>query len=399
MKHICVLGSTGSIGVNTVKVIQANPDRYRALALAGGRNIDRLFEQIRDLRPEAVAVLDQARAADLSERFRAGYRPQVFFGPEGYRTVAVWGGVDTVVSAMTGAAGFLPTFAAIQAGRHVALANKETLVMAGSLVIAEAERNRVMVLPVDSEHSAVLQSLRGHPREDVSGVILTASGGPFKDTTEDELKTVTPAQALRHPNWHMGAKVTIDSSTLMNKGLEVIEAKWLFDLAMDQIRVLIHPQSVVHSMVEYRDGSVVAQLGIPDMTIPIAYALSYPHHLPNRLPPLRLDGIGALTFERPDLHRFRCLSLALEAGRAGGTMPCVLNGANEVAVQAFLDGRLGFLDIPSLIEETMEHHVPQALRCVEEVLEADRWARDTAQRLMQRGPKGSGPFQKRGGVL
>jgi 1-deoxy-D-xylulose-5-phosphate reductoisomerase len=385
MKHISVLGSTGSIGVNALRVIQDNPERYRALALAGGKNIDLLYRQIQDTRPEAVALLDQGLADDLRERCTNAHRPKIFFGAEGFATVATWEGVDTVVSGMTGAAGFLPTFAAIQAGKHVALANKETLVMAGPLVMREAKERDVRVLPIDSEHSAVLQSLQGHPREDVRRVILTASGGPFRDTPAEKLRQVTPAQALRHPTWDMGSKITIDSSTLMNKGLEVIEARWLFDLRMDQIHVLIHPQSVVHSMVEYLDGSVVAQMGVPDMTVPIAYALSCPHHLANRVERLQLEKIGTLTFERPDLDRFRCLPLALEAGRQGGTMPAVLNAANEIAVRAFIDGRIGFVEIPALIEKTMECHHPRSLSAAEDVMEADRWARDKASLLISEG--------------
>ena len=288
-----------------------------------------------------------------------------------------------MVSAMTGAAGLIPTYEAIRAGKDIALANKETMVMAGPLVMAEAEKRGVSILPVDSEHSAILQSMRGHRRKDLKRVILTASGGPFRGLTLDEMRQVTAEQALRHPNWSMGPRITIDSATMMNKGLEVIEARWLFNLEMDQIDILIHPQSILHSMVEYMDGSIIAQMGVPDMTIPISYALSYPRHVKNSLSPLDLEEVGALTFERPDLDRFRCLALALEAAKEGGSMPAVLNGANEVAVGAFLEGRIGFLEIPELIERTMEAHERRAVDTVEAVMEADRWARATAGGLAE----------------
>jgi len=291
--------------------------------------------------------------------------------------------VDTVISAMAGAAGLLPTYEAIKAGKHVALANKETMVMAGPLIIAEAEKKGVTVLPIDSEHSAILQSLMGHPREDLRRMILTASGGPFKDFSLEEMSKVTSAQALRHPNWNMGPKISIDSATLMNKGLEAIEAKWFFDLEIGQISILIHPQSVVHSMVEYKDGSIIAQLGIPDMIIPISYALSYPHHLKNSLPPLELETIGMINFERPDLNKFKCLKLALKAAEMSGSIPTVLNGVNEIAVESFLEGRIGFLDIPELIEKTIEAHKPYSIDSIEAVMEADRWARETAREFLK----------------
>jgi len=292
--------------------------------------------------------------------------------------------IDTVVSAISGAAGLLPTYEAIRAGKNVALANKETLVMAGAVVMAEAEKQRIQILPVDSEHSAILQSLRGHAREDVRRVILTASGGPFRGLSLEEMRNVTPAQALKHPNWNMGPKISIDSATMMNKGLEVIEAKWLYNLDIDQISIFIHPQSIVHSMVEYVDGSVIAQLGIPDMTIPISYALSYPRHVGNTLVPLDLDRIGTLSFEKPDLERFVCLKLAHEAARAGMSMPAVLNGANEIAVECFLKGKIGFLDIPVIIEKTMWAHEPFAVENIDAVIEADRWARKTARSLVNK---------------
>ena len=382
MKTISILGSTGSIGVNALDVIRDNPGLYRVAALAAGKNIDLLHRQIREFNPEAVSVIDSHAADTLGKRLGEGPCPAVFHGQEGASRIATWDGVDTVVSAFTGAAGLVPTYAALRAGNHIALANKETMVMAGGLVTQEARARGLSLLPIDSEHCAVLQCLRGHPREDLRRVILTASGGPFRTATMDRLRTVTPGHALDHPNWKMGAKITIDSATLMNKGLETIEAKWFFDLEMDTIGILVHPQSIVHSMAEYRDGSVIAQMGIPDMRIPIAYALSYPRHLENRLPPLSLERIGTLTFETPDMEKFRCLRLALDAAEAGGTMPAVLNGANEIAVASFLEGRIAFLDIAGVIDRTMERHVTGALDTIDTVMEADGWARKTAAQMV-----------------
>ncbi len=378
MKQIALLGATGSIGVSALDVAKAHPDEYHIVALSAGRNGDLLVRQIEAFRPAAVAVLNKSVAAEVSSHLPERNRPEVFVGIEGFVRLATLDSVDTVVSAMSGAAGLMPTYEAIKAGKHIALANKETMVMAGPLVMAEARKRGVSILPIDSEHSAILQSLRGHLRTDLKRVILTASGGPFKDLSLEDMRQVTAAQALRHPNWQMGPKVTIDSATLMNKGLEVIEARWLFDLRMDQIDILIHPQSILHSMVEYRDGSVIGQMGIPDMTLPIAYALSYPRHLSNGLPRLDLEKIGDLSFRKPDLKRFKCLELALQAATTGGSMPAVLNGANEIAVDAFLKGRIGFLDIPDLIEKTMDDHASSPVETIEAVMAADRWARDTA---------------------
>lgn len=384
MKRIAILGSTGSIGVNALKVIEANPEEYEVIALAGGKNIALLLEQIENFKPKAVAVLEAARAQEMKTQLPDARRTRIFFGTEGFAHVATLDEVDTVISAMSGAAGLLPSYSAIKAGKGIALANKETMVMAGPLVMAEARKRGVSVLPIDSEHSAILQSLLGHPRENLRRVILTASGGPFRNLSLEEMRNITSAQALNHPTWSMGPKISIDSATLMNKGLEAIEAKWLFDLEIDQIHILIHSQSIVHSMVEYRDGSVICQMGIPDMIIPISYALSYPRHLRNQLPPLELEKVGTLSFEKPDLKRFRCLALALEASQIGGSMPCVLNGANEVAVESFLDGKIGFLDIPDMIERTMEMHHVHAIDDLEAVMGADSWARETARDLLQK---------------
>lgn len=382
MKKIAVLGSTGSIGVNALNVIRANPEKYRVVALAAGKNIELLLNQIEDFRPMAVAVLDEALALELKKRSGKGRKFEISFGSKGLVHLATLNEVDTVISAITGSAGLLPTYEAIKAGKQIALANKETMVMAGPLVLSEAENHNVSILPIDSEHSAILQSLMGHPKEDIKRVILTASGGPFKDLSLEEMGKVTPAQALNHPNWSMGPKITIDSATMMNKGLEAIEARWLFDVDMDQISILIHPQSVVHSMVEYRDGSVVAQLGTPDMKIPISYALSYPRHFETGVSSLRLDEIGKLTFEKPDIKKFKCLDLALKAAEKGGSMPAVLNGANEIAVASFLEGKIGFLDIPDLIEDVMGAHRPHPIDSIETVLEVDTWARDKSLSML-----------------
>jgi len=384
MKKIALLGATGSIGVSALKVARTHPEEYKIVALSAGRNGDLLLEQIQIFRPAAVALLDESVAARVRSRLPAGNAPKIFSGVDGFVRLATLEGVDTVVSAMTGAAGLVPTYEAIKAGKNIALANKETMVMAGPLVMAEARKRGVSILPIDSEHSAILQSLQGHPRGDLKRVILTASGGPFKDLSLEEMRQVTAVQALKHPNWEMGPKITIDSATLMNKGLEVIEARWLFDLEMDQIDILIHPQSIVHSMVEYCDGAIISQMGIPDMTLPISYALSYPRHLGNDLPPLDLEKIGDLSFRKPDMKRFRCLELALKAATTGGSMPAVLNGANEIAVDAFLRGTIGFLDIPDLIEKTMDAHTHSPVETIEAVLAADRWARDTAKRQLSR---------------
>ena len=384
MKRIAILGSTGSIGCSSLKVIEAHPEAYQVAALAAGKNIDLLAEQIRKFRPQVVAVLGDQEAESLKERLGSAEGTRIVSGREGLIHLATLEEVDTVISAITGAAGLVPTYAAIRAGKHIALANKETMVMAGPLVIKEAKRKGVALLPVDSEHSAILQCLQGHPRDDVRRVILTASGGPFRDFSYEEMEKVTPAQALKHPNWNMGPKITVDSATLMNKGLELIEAKWLFELDIRQIHILIHPQSVVHSMVEYRDGSIIAQLGIPDMITPISYALSYPRHVDTRLPALDLEQVGTLRFMKPDTGKFRCLELALSAAQIGESMPAVLNGANEVAVELFLQGRIGFLQIPSLIEETMRAHTPFVIHSIEKVMEADAWARQRAAEFAER---------------
>lgn len=382
LKRIAILGSTGSIGRNALQVIEQFPDRFQVVALAAGRNVDLLIEQIQRFRPKVAAVLDQELANDLASRLPADIGVEVFAGSQGYQNIANCTDADMVLSSMVGAAGLIPTLSAIRAGKDVALANKETLVMAGALVMEEVRRYQIRLLPVDSEHNAIFQALEGHRREDLKRILLTASGGPFLNLPKEQLESVTPAQALNHPNWEMGAKITIDSATMMNKGLEVIEAKWLFDLAVEKIDVHIHPQSIVHSMVEYVDGSVIAQLGMPDMRVPIAYALAYPERLKLDLPTLDLFSVQTLTFQEPDLGRYPCLDLAFNACKAGGTMPAVLNASNEVAVQAFLDKRIPFLGIARLVDKVMQEHELAPAKELEAILAADTWARRRAEAII-----------------
>jgi 1-deoxy-D-xylulose-5-phosphate reductoisomerase len=383
VKNLAILGSTGSIGQSTLAVVTEHPQEFRVVGLAAGRNVELLGAQIGQFHPALVSVQDEEAAARLRELLPSGNTLQILAGPRGAAAVATAPGVDLVVSAMVGAAGLEPTLAAIEAGIPVALANKETLVAAGSLVMAAAREKGVALLPVDSEHSALMQSLQGQRREDVKKLWLTASGGPFRSWPAEKLAQVTPAQALRHPNWNMGAKITIDSATMMNKALEVIEAAVLFGVPVDRIGVYIHPQSIIHSLVEFVDGSVIAQLGVPDMRLPIAYALTYPRRLPLSAPPLDLGQIAQLTFEEPDLERFPSLRLGYEAARTGGTLPAVLNAANEVAVAAFLEDRLSFLGIPRVVEETMGAHNSMPIQDLAHVLGVNRWAREYAQRLIE----------------
>ena len=375
MKNIAILGSTGSIGRSALQVVEQFPDRLQVVALAAGRNIDLLAEQIQRFRPRLAAVFDLQLAEDLTSRLQPGIEVEVVSGSQGYQQVASCAEAEMILSSMVGAAGLIPTLSAIRAGKDVALANKETLVMAGALVMGEVRRSQVELLPVDSEHNAIFQAMEGHRREDLKRILLTASGGPFLNMPKEQLESVTPTQALAHPNWAMGPKISIDSATLMNKGLEVIEAKWLFDVPVEKIDVHVHPQSIVHSMVEYVDGSVIAQMGIPDMRIPIAYALAYPERLELDLPRLDFFTVQTLTFQEPDLNRFPCLKLAFAACKAGGTMPAVLNAANEVAVQAFLDNRIPFSGIPKLVNQAMEEHALDPAAELEAILEADVWAR------------------------
>ncbi len=380
-KAISILGSTGSIGVSTLEVIRQFPESFDVAALGCGRNVRLLREQIRDFEPRVVSVIDEEHAEKLSALLDgAGPRPEIVYGEQGFGEVATLSQSEIVVSAMVGAAGLLPTLDAIRCGKLVALANKETMVIAGKIVTEAAARHGAIILPVDSEHSAIFQALQGNHPENLRRILLTASGGPFFTLASEELAHVTPEQALRHPNWSMGRKITIDSATLMNKGLEVIEAHWLFGVPVEQIAVHVHPESIIHSMVEYIDGSVIAQMGIPDMKIPIAYALAYPQRLPVNSPPLDLFRLQRLTFFPPDTDRFPCLRLAFDSCKAGGTMPAVLNAANEVAVSAFLDKQIGFVDISRIIETLMNQHQVNENPDLEAVLAADRWARCEAAR-------------------
>jgi 1-deoxy-D-xylulose-5-phosphate reductoisomerase len=379
MKNLAILGSTGSIGRSALAVVDAHPSRLRVVALAAGDNAARLGEQVARYRPDIVAMA----TADAVDRLRAecgsGALPIVAAGPEGLVAVATHPSVDIVICASAGTAGLEAVLAAIEAGKTIALANKEVLVMAGALVTEAARRRGVAILPVDSEHNAIHQCLHGRSTSEIRRLILTASGGPFRDCTDAALDRVGPAEALRHPTWQMGRKITIDSATLMNKGLEVIEAHWLFNVSADQIDVVIHPQSIVHSMVELNDGSVIAQLGPTDMRLPIQYACSYPDRWDAALPPLDLTRAGRLDFHAPALDRFPCLGLAYRALRAGGTLPVVLNAANEVAVEAFLEQKLGFTAIPRVIERTMNAHQVESVSTLHVVRTVDRWARDHAR--------------------
>ena len=383
MKKLSILGSTGSIGVNTLDVVSQNEMDGCVVGLAAGRNVDLLKTQIERYRPRIAAVIDETHAIRLKNVLSSRSKTEILWGAAGYRAVARASEAEMVVSAMVGSAGLVPTLEAIDAGKHIALANKETMVTAGRLVVEKAREKKVRILPVDSEHSAVFQCLSGQREQDVRRIILTASGGPFRTFSREQLEQATPADALKHPNWTMGRKITIDSASMMNKGLEIIEAKWLFDVEIDQIDVLVHPQSIIHSMVEFIDGSVMAQLGVPDMRIPIAYALSYPARTLRRDAPLNFLEATPLEFFPPDTDRFPCLKLALESGRAGGTMPVVLNGANETAVEAFLDGKIKFTQLSVVIAEALSRHRWLSSPVLEEILAADRWSRLEADHIIK----------------
>ncbi len=385
MKTISILGSTGSIGVSTLDVIAGNPSRFKVVALSAGRNLALLKRQIDTFRPEMVSVIDDDHACRLGEMLGHPAAVKILSGESGCAEVASHKGVDMVVSAISGAAGLSPTIAAIDAGKDIALANKETMVMAGGLVMDRAASRGVKIIPVDSEHSAIFQCLAGHNRREVRRIILTASGGPFFSLPMERFADIRLEDALRHPNWEMGRKITIDSASMMNKGLEIIEAMWLFGIDRERIDVCIHPQSIVHSMVEYIDGSVIAQMGVPDMRGPISYALAYPQRVPGALPRLDLCNIGTLEFLPPDPVKFPALGLAFEAAGKGGTAPAVLNASNEVAVEAFTRGKIGFGDIPLLVKEVLESHRTQDIGSIADVLEADRWARTRALEAVEKG--------------
>jgi 1-deoxy-D-xylulose-5-phosphate reductoisomerase len=384
MKNLSILGSTGSIGRNALEIVAMFPERFTVKALAAKDNISLLAGQVEKFSPDIAVVFDETRAVELKHLIPSGSRVEIMYGQDGYRTAATYDSVDMVVTAVVGAAGLIPTLAAIDAGKNIALANKETLVMAGEMVIKMAARNRVKIIPIDSEHSAIFQCIAGNRRQDLDKILLTASGGPFLNRPENEFVKIKPRDALNHPIWQMGKKVSIDSATLMNKGLEVIEAKCLFGISQEMIEVLIHPQSVIHSMVSFKDGAVMAQLGIPDMKGAIAYALSYPERLALEQPLPDFAGIGSLTFEHPDLNKFPCLDLAYQACQAGETLPAVLNAANEMAVQAFLKQRVPFVKIPEVIGKTMESHTVVTNPTFNDIIDSDRWAREQARNFIDR---------------
>lgn len=378
-KNISLLGSTGSIGTNVLEVVRVYPERFRVVGLSAGKNIKLLAAQVREFSPLCVSVADEQLVAPLADMLPDTYDGKIFYGGPGNCRVATLTDADMVVTAVVGAVGLLPTMEAIEAGKDIGLANKETLVMAGRLVMKTVQDNNVQLLPIDSEHSAVFQALEAGRRQDVDRIILTASGGPFRRLAAEEFFSITPDQALAHPNWEMGRKISIDSATLMNKGLEVIEARWLFDISPDHIGVVVHAQSIVHSLVEFIDGSVVAQLGIPDMRIPIAYVLSYPERLNLELPRLSLAECGNLSFEKPDYTRFPALKMAFSALEQGGMQPAVLNAANEIAVEAFLDGRIGFCDMSSIVAEVLDAGIDGDDLELDQILAADSQARKLAE--------------------
>lgn len=381
MKHISLLGSTGSIGKQTLEVVAANPDKLKVRALAAHRSDELLEQQIRQFEPDIAVLSDKDAAARLAARYHG--KTKILAGDEGLLAAATYDGADTVLASMVGYAGLRPTLAAIECGKNIALANKETLVAAGSLVMAAVRKHGVSLTPVDSEHSAIFQSLRGGAEKEVKRLIVTASGGPFRGKKRSELENVTLAQCLKHPNWSMGPKVTLDSSTLANKGLEVMEAHWLFDMPYDKIDVVVHPQSIVHSLVEFCDGSVIAQLGEPDMRLPIQYALSWPDRFDYSFEQLDLVKAASLTFEAPDLEAFPSLKIAVDCGKAGGTLPCAFNAANEEAVNAFLHDKIKYLDIPYITAAVTQAHDNVAEPQIEDIEQADAWARAEAQRVIE----------------
>lgn len=382
-KAISILGSTGSIGKQSLEVIKTL-GYVEVKGLSTNTNIALLEEQIREFRPKKVCVFDEKKASELKTSIK-DTSTKVLTGLDGLIEIAIINEIDSVITSVVGTIGLIPTIEAIKAGKNIALANKETLVAAGELVTKLAHEKNIKIIPVDSEHSAIFQCLMGiNSKEDVSRIILTASGGPFRGRTKEELKAVTINDALKHPNWNMGKKITIDSATLMNKGLEVIEAYWLFNVEINQIEVVVHPQSIIHSMVEMVDGSVIAQLGMPDMRVPIQFALTYPERKPNNFPKLSLTECNDLTFKKPDLETFVCLKMAFDALEKKGTMPAVMNAANEVAVEKFLQEKIGFLDIARIIDEVMRKHKNVACPKLQDILQADVWAREIANNLIGR---------------
>ncbi|MBC2703494.1 1-deoxy-D-xylulose-5-phosphate reductoisomerase [Desulfobacula sp.] len=382
MKRLSILGSTGSIGTSALNIVRMHPDRFQVKALTAANNIDFFSKQIDEFKPELVAVFDEKKALELSRALKGSNRPEILFGETGFNEAASYGDCDMVLLAMVGAAGLKPALCAIEAKKQIALANKETLVMAGEIIMAKALENNVSILPVDSEHSAIFQCLKGNRKKDLKTIFLTASGGPFRERPFDEFKNITLKDALHHPTWNMGHKITIDSATLMNKGLEIIEAVHLFDVTHEEIKVLVHPQSIVHSMVGYKDGSIMAQMGQPDMKGAISYALSEPDRIDLQMDFPDFTSLHSLTFENPDTQKFPSLLFAVEACKQKGTLPAVMNAANEVAVKAFLEKRINFLNIFNLISRTMELHTRIDNPDLSGIIEADCWARDKAQSLI-----------------
>lgn len=376
MKKISILGSTGSVGKQTLDVVRANKDKFEVVAISANSSVDLLLEQIKEFRPKYVAVYDEVSCMKLKSMIPSDINIEVLSGMEGLKAISSLDEIDVLLTAIVGMIGLLPTLCAIRNGKDIALANKETLVCAGSLVMSEAKKYNVNILPVDSEHSAIFQCLNGEKNKEIEKIILTASGGPFRGKKKQDLLHITKNEALKHPNWSMGRKISIDSSTLMNKGLEVIEAKWLFGVDYNDIDVVVHPQSIIHSMVQFIDSSVMAQLGCPDMRLPIQYALTYPDRTANDFERLNLAKLATLTFENPDLETFPCLKLAYDTLKMGGTYSAVLNSANEVLVNEFLEDKIGFYDIPYYIEKTLEAHDSIAKPSLEEILEIDKWSRD-----------------------
>lgn len=373
MKNISILGSTGSIGTQTLDVIRHLKD-IRVSGLTSNKNIELLEQQINEFHPRKVAVMDEKKAYDLKKRINSSV--EVLVGIDGLVEIATMDDIETVITSVVGIIGLIPTFEAIKRKKNIALANKETLVTAGNIIMEEAKKNGVTIYPIDSEHSAIFQCLQGNKNNPIQRIILTASGGPFRGRTIKELKNVTSEDALKHPNWFMGAKITVDSATMMNKGLEVIEAKWLFNVELNQIEVIVHPQSMIHSMVEFEDNSIIAQIGEPDMRVPIQYALTFPNRLKSNWPKVDFSTRNLFTFELPDLSTFRCLQLAYDALKIGGSMPAVLNAANEIAVDRFLKKQIQFLDIPIMIENAMKAHNTIIHPTLSDIIDTDRWARD-----------------------
>lgn len=383
MKRITILGSTGSIGTQTLDVVRKNKDKFEVVAISANSSVDLLLEQILEFNPKYVAVYNEESANKLKNMIPNNIDIEVLSSMEGLVKICQLKEVDIVLTAVVGMIGLVPTMAAIKAKKTIALANKETLVTAGEIVMEEAKKNNVDILPVDSEHSAIFQCLNGERKKDVEKIILTASGGPFRGKSKEELINVTKNQALKHPNWDMGRKISIDSSTLMNKGLEVIEAKWLFDVDVEDIDIVVHPQSIIHSMVSFKDSSVMAQLGCPDMRLPIEYALTYPGRSETDFERLDLAKIATLTFEKPDMGTFPCLQLAFKVLKLGGTYPTVLNAANEVLVNEFLDDKIGFYDIPYYIERSLEQHNNRSNPTLEDILEVDKETRKFLSNLLK----------------